>query len=83
MFDAFDYKTGRPLSGQDVSMARSIIEEHCRNRQCLRESNAGLAAAPELVRLFQSGISDRGQLQALLDAAFVERLASNTADGQA
>ncbi|MBB4571413.1 hypothetical protein [Rhizobium leucaenae] len=71
MFEAFDYRRrDRPLGPDDLSLLHAVLTEYCKARQCNRKSEEALAAARELIRLYQAGVVDREVLVSRLYARF-------------
>ncbi|NLS06902.1 hypothetical protein HGP14_26725 [Rhizobium sp. P32RR-XVIII] len=70
MFGAFDYKANRPLGPDDLSILHAVLVEYCRARQCDRGGAQALAAARELLCLYDAGIAERDALLERLNSEF-------------
>ncbi|MDQ0323909.1 hypothetical protein QO002_006116 [Pararhizobium capsulatum DSM 1112] len=60
---------GVPLRPGDVAMLRGLVKEYCENRQCRRQGVEGEDVARQLVRWFQSGMTEKERLRYLLLSA--------------
>lgn len=65
MFSAFG-RGSLPLGPDDVSMMQTLVKNYCFRKAIDPDSEEGRDVARELLKWFQTGVTDKSRLQELL-----------------